>query len=144
MADDFFADDFFAEVLTAGRLACVFAIAGRPELELFLPAAAERDVGPCFAAVLASDFLATVFLPDVFPAVSLVAIPFVTDPFLAEPFVADVFLAGPFLADAEPLDRSAGPLRFPLLLPPDFPRDFLPRVAMFHFLGVGGENQHGR
>jgi hypothetical protein len=54
---------------------------------------------------------------------------------------ADDFFADDFFADFVPglLPRAFDPLRLPLLFPPDFPRDFLARVAMVLLLGVGVE-----
>ncbi|HEY5063052.1 MAG TPA: hypothetical protein VII52_16045 [Gemmatimonadaceae bacterium] len=65
---------------------------------------------------------------------------------LAADAFRDDFLAGvvarfadDFFADFVPglLPRAFDPLRLPLLFPPDFPRDFLARVAMVLLLGVG-------
>jgi hypothetical protein len=60
----------------------------------------------------------------------------------AGPRLAPALLAAAFLAGLAP-PRVFAPPRFFPVLPPDFVRDFLARVAMMLLLGVGGEVQHG-
>jgi hypothetical protein len=62
-------------------------------------------------------------------------------------FFTELLRAGPrfaaafFAVFAPP--RDFAPPRFLPVLPPDFVRDFLARVAMILLLGVGGEMQDG-
>jgi hypothetical protein len=104
--------------------------------------------GDFTAGRLAADFLIDgVFAEDFFPALP----PRLADAFFAEAVferrVVDDFLPADFApddfrADFDPPARDADLPCLPVV-PPDFPRDFLARVAMILLLGVGGENQHG-
>jgi hypothetical protein len=114
-----------------------------------LRAPLERLLGDFFAAVFAAfagAFLALFFSAG--PLVDFFAEDFFTAGFLADDarFAEDLRagdrLAVPFFADLAP-PRAFGPLRFFPVLPPDFVRDFLARVAMILLLGVGGEIQNG-
>jgi hypothetical protein len=99
-----------------------------------------------FAGAL--DFRAGVFTAGRFACDFLIAGLFAADDFFALlARLGDDFLAGrfadAFFADFDPPLRAAGLPRLPPVVPPDFPRDFLARVAMILLLGVGGEIQHG-
>ena len=113
---------FLPDRFTAGRLAELDRVV------VFFP-----------ADLLAVDF----FAPDFFAADPLRRADFAVgrcaEDFFAD-FLADFF--ADFFADFAPLERDFDPPRLLPVLLPDFPRDFLARVAMILLLGVGGEIQY--
>jgi hypothetical protein len=133
---------------------CATSLATRATREKGEPPADLRDDDFPALDFLADafDFLADVFTAGRLACDFLIAGRFAedddfADDFFAPPRPADAFLLEPFaevcLPDFDPPARAADLPRLPPVLPPDFPRDFLARVAMILLLGVGGEIQHG-